>query len=209
MKLLRVLQDGEVRRVGATRSVALDVRVIAATHKDLGALVDMGLFRADLYYRIKVLSVRLPALRERREDVLPLAHHFLALDREPPRQLTAAVEQLLLAHRWPGNIRELSNAMRCASALAEGPWIEPLHLPEEIVRTPGAPPPLAALRTLAQVEQEHVLAVLRACGGVQADAARILGIGRNTLWRKLRSYGAAAFADVSVATPSSALRSHP
>ncbi len=209
VKLLRVLQDGEVRRVGATRSVALDVRVIAATHKDLGALVDMGLFRADLYYRIKVLSVRLPALRERGEDVLPLARHFLSLDREPPRQLTAAAEELLLAYRWPGNIRELSNAMRCASALAEGTWIEPHHLPEEIVRTPVAPPPLGGLRSLAQVEQEHVLAVLRACGGVQADAARILGIGRNTLWRKLRSYGAAELAEVSAATPPTALRSQP
>jgi two-component system response regulator HydG len=188
VKLLRVLQDGEVRRVGATRSVALDVRVIAATHKDLGALVERGLFRADLYYRIKVLSLRLPALRDRREDILPLAQHFLALERNPARQLSPATQEALLAYRWPGNLRELSNAMRCASALAEGALVEPRHLPEEVVREPAALPPLRAFRTLAQVEQEHVLAVLRACRGVQADAARTLGIGRNTLWRKLRGY---------------------
>jgi len=189
VKLLRVLQDGEVRRVGSNRSLALDVRVIAATHKDLGAQVDQGLFRADLYYRVKVLSLRLPALRERAEDVLPLARHFLALERRPARILARTTEELLLAYRWPGNIRELSNAMRCASALAEVEEIGPDHLPEEIARATGAGAPPAMLRTLAEVEQEHVLTVLRACGGVQADAARVLGIGRNTLWRKLRAYG--------------------
>jgi len=188
VKLLRVLQNGEVRRVGSNRSLAVDVRVIAATHKDLGALVETGLFRADLYYRIKVLSLRLPALRERVEDILPLAHHFLDSEHTPPRQLAPSSEEFLLRYRWPGNIRELSNAMRCASTLAEGPVIEPHHLPEEIV-VASAAARAGPLRTLAQVEQEHVLAVLRACRGVQADAARVLGIGRNTLWRKLRTYG--------------------
>lgn len=189
VKLLRVLQDGEVRRVGSNRSMSVDVRVIAATHKDLGALVELGLFRADLYYRIKVFSVRLPALRERREDILPLARQFLALERDPPRHLGPAVEELLLRYGWPGNIRELSNAMRCASGLAEGPVVEPHHLPEDVVLPSTSQGPAAALSTLAQVEQEHVLAVLRACHGVQAEAARILGIGRTTLWRKLLSYG--------------------
>jgi len=193
VKLLRVLQDGEVRRVGSNRSVTLDVRVMAATHKDLGAQVEQGLFRADLYYRIKVLSLRLPSLRDRREDILPLANHFLQLDRDPPRRLSTPAEALLLAYRWPGNIRELSNAMRCASALAEGAVIESHHLPDEIAHAPAARMPLGANRTLAQVEQEHVLAVLRSCGGVQADAARVLGIGRNTLWRKLRSYAGELF----------------
>ncbi len=192
VKLLRVLQDGEIRRVGSNRSISLDVRVIAATHKDLGGLVEAGLFRADLYYRIKVLSLRLPALRERGEDILPLARQFLALAHDPPRQLSAATADLLVAYPWPGNVRELSNAMRCASALAEDALIEPQHLPEELLRPVEPSTPAAALRTLAQVEQEHVLAVLRACHGIQADAARILGIGRNTLWRKLRAYVDAA-----------------
>jgi two-component system response regulator HydG len=190
VKLLRVLQDGEVRRVGATRSIAMDVRVIAATHKDLEALVETGAFRADLYYRLKVFSLRLPALRDRKEDIVPLARHFLSLERDRARALRPATEELLRAYRWPGNIRELSNAMRYASVLSEGNEIEPRHLPDEIVRTRATPTPLpGSLRTLAEVEEAHVLTVLRACRGVQADAARVLGIGRNTLWRKLRSYG--------------------
>ncbi len=190
VKLLRVLQDGEVRRVGATRSSALDVRVIAATHKDLEALVDTGAFRADLYYRLKVFSLRLPPLRERKEDIVPLARHFLAIERDPPRELSASTQEILRGYRWPGNIRELSNAMRYASALAERNEVEPQHLPDEILRCRGTPtPPVGTLRTLAEVEEAHVLAVLHACRGVQADAARVLGIGRNTLWRKLRSYG--------------------
>ncbi len=191
VKLLRVLQSGEVRRVGSNRSLSVDARVMAATHKDLQALVERGTFRADLYYRIKVLSLRLPALRERGEDILPLARQFLVLERDPPRRLDPAAEALLVAYRWPGNIRELSNAMRCASALAEGPVIEPHHLPEELARTPVSRAASTPFRSLAEVEQEHVLAVLRACRGVQAEAARVLGIGRNTLWRKLRSYGGA------------------
>ena len=207
VKLLRVLQNGEIRRVGSNRSLDVDVRVMAATHKDLGALVEAGLFRADLYYRIKVLSVRLPALRERAEDILPLARHFLDSEHSPPHRLAPASEEFLVRYRWPGNIRELSNAMRCASTLAEGPMIEPHHLPEEIVRatstTRGGP-----FRTLAQVEQEHVLTVLRACRGVQADAARVLGIGRNTLWRKLRTYGRVPLRDGDLAIPAAPLLEH-
>ncbi|WP_248362471.1 sigma-54 interaction domain-containing protein [Anaeromyxobacter oryzae] len=197
VKLLRVLQDGEVRRVGSNRALSVDVRVIAATHKDLERLVELGDFRSDLYYRIKVHALRLPALRDRREDILPLARHFLALEREPPRELARAAQELLVAYRWPGNIRELSNAIRCSAALAEGPVIEPQHLPEEIVRPPAAAAPACDLRTLAEVERDHVLAVLQACGGVQADAARILGIGRNTLWRKLRAWGYGAFGELA------------
>jgi DNA-binding NtrC family response regulator len=207
VKLLRVLQSGEVRRVGSNRSLSVDVRVIAATHKDLQALVEGGAFRADLFYRIKVLSLRLPSLRERAEDILPLAHQFLALERTPPCRLDPAAELLLLAYGWPGNVRELSNAMRCASALADGPVIEPRHLPEELVDAPRAAAP-ALLRSLADVEQEHILAVLRACQGIQADAARVLGIGRNTLWRKLRTYGEAGDAAPEAIPPQHA-RAHP
>jgi two-component system response regulator HydG len=189
VKLLRALQDGEVRRVGSTRSISPDVRVIAATHKDLESLVALGLFRADLYYRIKVLSIRLPPLRDRSEDIIPLARQFLALEHDPPRVLSPSAERLLLGYQWPGNIRELSNAMRCASALAEGEVVEPRHLPEEIARSPGAAPAQSTFPTLAQIEREHVLAALRASHGVQATAAKMLGIARNTLWRKLQSYG--------------------
>jgi two-component system response regulator HydG len=186
VKLLRVLQDGEVRRVGANHPIATDVRVIAATHKDLEALVAAGSFRADLFFRLKVFSLRLPSLRDRLEDIVPLARYFLALEAESPRELGPETEDALLHYRWPGNIRELSNAMRYASALSEERIIEPQHLPEEILQRAAPAPRRATLRTLVEVEQEHVLMVLRACGGVQADAARVLGIGRNTLWRWLR-----------------------
>jgi DNA-binding NtrC family response regulator len=190
VKLLRVLQDGEVRRVGSNHSIAMDVRVIAATHKDLEALVETGAFRADLYYRLKVFSLHLPALRDRKEDILPLARHFLALERSTQKRLSPAAEDLIQSYRWPGNLRELSNAVRYASALANGAEIEPCHLPDEILRSRISPTPLVgSLRTLAQMEEDHVLTVLRACRGVQSDAARVLGIGRNTLWRKLRAYG--------------------
>jgi two-component system response regulator HydG len=190
VKLLRVLQDGQVRRVGSTVSVALDVRVIAATHRDLRALVDTGAFRADLFYRLDVFSLRVPALRERREDIVPLAHHFLERERRA-LGIAPPAEDLLWRYRWPGNIRELSNVIRYAATMADGPQIEPHHLPEGIARGHGGPTPLpGAFRTLAEVEEEHVLTVLQACHGVQAIAARVLGIGRNTLWRKLSSYGA-------------------
>jgi len=187
VKLLRVLQDGEVRRVGQNRSTVIDVRVLAATHKDVDTLVTQGSFRADLYYRLKGFTLRLPPLRERTDDILPLARSFLAAER-PACRLAPVTEALLTSHRWPGNLRELANAMRHAAVLAEGELVEPRHLPEELVRTPSSPSPAEALRTLAEVERAHVLAVLEACHGVQAAAARILGIARNTLARKLKEW---------------------
>jgi two-component system response regulator HydG len=189
VKLLRVLQDGQVRRVGSNALVGLDVRVMAATHKDLWALVEAGAFRADLYYRLNVFSLRLPALRERREDIVPLARHFLEQSERPGIRLAPAAEDLLWRYRWPGNIRELSNVIRYAAAMADGSVIQAHHLPVRLVRAHTSSPPPGSLRTLAEVEEEHVLSVLEACHGVQAAAARILGIGRTTLWRKLSRYG--------------------
>ncbi len=189
VKLLRVLQDGQIRRVGTNRLVPLDVRVIAATHKDLRALVEAGLFRADLYYRLAVFTLRVPPLRDRKEDVVPLARRFLELESPPGLRLAPAAEDLLWRYRWPGNVRELSNAIRYAAAMADGPVIQPHHLPAGLARAHTCTPPPGSLRTLAEVEEEHVLAVLGACQGVQAAAARILGIGRTTLWRKLAKYG--------------------
>jgi two-component system response regulator HydG len=185
-KLLRALQEGEVRRVGETRTFGVDVRFVCATHRDLRRRVAEGSFREDLYYRLHVLVVRVPPLRERREDVLPLARGFLRAQRRPAPGFTPAAERILLAHGWPGNVRELENAVVHAAAIARGAAIGPEHLPDDLVAPPAAAP--AAARTLAEVEREHVLAVLEACGGSPVEAARRLGIGRNTLWRKLRSY---------------------
>ena len=190
-KLLRALQDGEVRRVGENRSFAVDSRIVCATHRDPAERVRQGLFREDLYFRLKVLTLHVPPLRERREDVLPLARQFLAEERRHLEGFSPAAEKKLLSHPWPGNVRELQNAVRHGAALASGPLVELEDLPEELHRGGASARPALAgpdLRALADVEREHILRVLDACGGSQTEAARILGIGRNTLWRKLRGY---------------------
>jgi two-component system response regulator HydG len=208
VKLLRVLQDGEVRRVGSTTSVAVNVRVIAATHRDVHALVKAGTFREDLYYRLKVFLLRLPPLRDRHDDILPLAHEILANLPGVATRLSPEAKHTLLRHPWPGNIRELSNALRYAAAMARSDSIEEEDLPDDLLaaRSPGAVMAAAAVQaggpaaapqtalpvgshhSLADVERRHILEVLEACRGNQAEAARHLGIARNTLWRKLESY---------------------
>jgi two-component system response regulator HydG len=189
-KLLRAVQEGEVRRVGDSRTFGVDVRYVCATHRDLRARVAEGAFRDDLFYRLHVLAVRVPPLRERREDILPLARALLAEQRPPAAGFTPAAEKLLLSYGWPGNVRELGNAVMHGAALARGGAIAPEHLPDEL-REPARGRPPREARTLAEVEREHVLRVLEACGGSPLEAAKALGIGRNTLWRKLREYGAA------------------
>ena len=190
-KLLRAVQEGEVRRVGDTRVFGVDVRFVCATNRDLRVRVTEGLFREDLYYRLKVLALRVPPLRDRSEDILPLARRFVEAERRPAAGISPEAERALLAYRWPGNVRELGNAMKHGCALARGGTILPEHLPEEVH---GPPPPPAGgdgpLR-LADVERSHVLRVLERCGGSQPEAARVLGIGRTTLWRKLREWGVA------------------
>ncbi len=206
VKLLRVLQDGEVRRVGETRAFGVDVRVICATHRDLPRLVQEGRFREDLYYRLKVLSITLPPLRERPDDVLPLALRFLAEEKSVARDFTPEARACLQSHSWPGNVRELQNAVKHGAALAVGPRIELEELPEELhspepaqpvtshatdgasVPVGAAPLPLENLPTLAEVERLHIERVLAACDGSQTAAARVLGIARNTLWRKLQQW---------------------
>lgn len=193
-KLLRVLQDGQVRRVGETRSFAVDARIICATHRDLAGLIEHGLFREDLYYRLNVLRLSVPPLRERIEDVIPLARMFLAQEGRPGLLFTAAVKTALERHGWRGNVRELGNVVKHGVALAHGDVVDLEHLPEEFAvtrptpRTPSASPS-PSLSSLAEVEREHVMRVLEACGGSQIEAARVLGIGRSTLWRKMRAYG--------------------
>jgi two-component system response regulator HydG len=190
-KLLRVLQDGELRRVGESRAFTVDVRVVCATHRDLVRQVAEGRFREDLYYRLKVLSLEVPALRARAQDIMPLARHFLALEKTQARGFSTAAKRLFLGYGWPGNVRELQNAVKHGAALASCAMIDAEDLPDELQRAPASPPPSAAvsdlpLQTLAQVEREYIARVLDACGGSQSEAARVLGIGRNTLWRKLR-----------------------
>jgi transcriptional regulator with PAS, ATPase and Fis domain len=194
VKLLRALQEREVRRVGENKSRKVDVRVLAATNRDLARGVAAGDFRQDLYYRIKVVELHVPPLRERRDDVLPLARVLLAdaalqMKRKISGLSPNAADQLL-RYEWPGNVRELENTMERAVALARGSRVEFEDLPEEIRQ--AFPTPLATkgkIRPLEEVEKEYILAALELNGGNQTHTAEQLHIGSATLYRKLKSYG--------------------
>jgi len=193
-KLLRVLQEGEVRRVGESRGRAVDVRVLSATHRDLKSLVAQGRFREDLYYRLRVFGLIVPPLRERRADILPLAHMFAARIGRPQLKFAPRAQEVMEAYSWPGNVRELGNAVEHAAAFAEGGLVEDAHLPEELHESRGGAQRgraarLPSLLSLADVERQHIEEVLSACAHNQAEAARILGISRTTLWRKIARAG--------------------
>jgi DNA-binding NtrC family response regulator len=197
-RLLRVLQEREITPVGADAPVRVDVRVLAATHQDLEQLVKQGRFRGDLYYRLNVVTVRLPPLRERLQDLPLLVHFFLReLARQHGREpvaLDPEAESLLLGHSWPGNVRELQNVLERALVLAAQGVIGPEHLPADLRRAEApqrdAPRPTAgALLPLAEVEKRHVLGVLQTEHGNRERAARILGISRRTLLRMLQRWG--------------------
>jgi two-component system response regulator HydG len=183
VKLLRVLQDGEIRMVGGTQSLNVDVRVIAATNKDLLDLVGRQLFREDLYFRINVLNIEVPPLRERGDDVLLLARHFISkaseeLGREAPR-FSDGVLEVLLRYDWPGNVRELENVIHRLVVMTESDSVDVPDLPS--VMRFSVPRANGPLRSLAEVEAEHVRSVLAAVDGNKTRAAEILGIDRKTL----------------------------
>ncbi len=189
-KLLRVLQDGEVRRVGESQPVHVDVRILCATHQNLQQCVREKRFREDLFFRLKVFTLVVPPLRERTEDIPMLAGMFL--EQEGHRAgFSAKAMAAMGKYPWPGNVRELQNAVKHGAVLSQGAVIELEHLPEELSLPMVAPPPPdeGELVTLEEAERRHVLRVLEACGGQQVDAARVLGIGRTTLWRKMKGYG--------------------
>jgi transcriptional regulator with PAS, ATPase and Fis domain len=194
VKLLRVLQEREIRRVGENKSRKVDVRVLAATNRDLARAVAKGNFREDLYYRLKVVELRVPPLRERRDDILPLARVLLAEAAIRMKRkgiaLAPEVADRLLRHAWPGNVRELENAMERAVALARGRRVELADLPEEIRQAVSSPVVTkGSVRPLETIEREYILDVLRLLDGNQTRAAQQLRIGSATLYRKLKSYG--------------------
>jgi DNA-binding NtrC family response regulator len=197
-KLLRVLQEGELKPVGGVRGVPVDVRIIAATHRDLEEGVTHGGFREDLFYRLNVFQLRIPPLRDRREDIEPLADAFLAefagrLGRGPLR-LTPSAVHALHNHNWPGNVRELRNTLLRAATLA--PTNE-LSAEDLMVMANGSGPQLPTGNgeypfedlPLEEVERRHILRTLERCKGNKSQTARILGINRTTLWKKLIRYG--------------------
>lgn len=194
VKLLRVLQEHEVRRVGDNQARNVDVRIIASTNRSLSECVAEGTFREDLYYRLRVVELHVPPLRERRDDILPLARVLLASAANRMGRsvsgLTPDVADQLLRHPWPGNVRELENAMERAVALAEGGRIEVEDLPPELRPRVAAPVLDAdAVQPLREIERDYILAVLKLNGGNQTVTARQLGIGTATLFRRLKRYG--------------------
>jgi transcriptional regulator with PAS, ATPase and Fis domain len=190
-KLLRVLEDGRFRRVGGTREQRADVRVVAATNRLLEDELKAGRFREDLYYRLNVVTIYLPPLRERRQDITELAEHFLATrqvgsvrSRLDPQALTA-----LTRYHWPGNVRELANVLERAQILAEDHVITPDDLPEALLATvPDAAEPGADPCHLREVERRHVHEIMRQAQGNKVLAARLLGISRRALYRLLEKY---------------------
>jgi two-component system, NtrC family, response regulator HydG len=197
-KLLRALQEREIRRVGESVARPVDVRVLAATNRDLAAEVAAGRFRRDLFYRLRVVELAIPPLRDRPDDILPIAREVLARlstrDRRSPLALAPRAAELLERHAWPGNVRELENALERAAALCDGDRLEPEDLPDELRTRPGARASEsgmhAAPRTLAEIERAAILAALARHGGNQSKTAAELGIGTATLYRKLKRWGA-------------------
>lgn len=200
VKLLRVMQDQEVRRVGGTTSVKVDVRIIAATNRDLEQLVKEDKFRDDLFYRLNVVRITLPSLVDRKEDIPMLAHHFLQKyvggTSSGVRGFLPETMALLKEYRWPGNVRELENAVERAVSLSHGPLVTPDDLPESI-RTAATLEGKAASAsegdevclTLEEVEKRHLIRVLKEMKGNKVKAAKILGIDRRTLYRMAERFG--------------------
>ena len=188
VKLLRVLQDKEICMVGSNRSRKVDVRILAATNKDLETLVRKGLFREDLFYRLNVIAIRIPPLRDRGDDILLLAHHFVtefsAESGQPPRRFSDKALQSLRSYNWPGNVRELENVIQRLVVMTDGDAIDVPDLPD-LCRF-SALRKTDFTRTLAEVEAEYISRVLTSVDGNKTRAAELLGINRKTLRAKLK-----------------------
>jgi DNA-binding NtrC family response regulator len=196
-KLLRVIQERTLTPVGSNTSVAIDVRIVAATHRDLAAEIAARTFREDLFYRLNVIPVHLPPLRERPDDILPLAAHFLIAAANlagPARTLSGDAERRLLAHAWPGNVRELKNAMERVAALARGPLVTAddlafLTLPRAgVSEIPAALLDLPLPQAIEWLERAAIERALQQSAGNRAEAARRLGISRQSLYTKIAAY---------------------
>ena len=189
VRLLRAIQEREVQRVGSNQTISVDVRLIAATHRDLAAEVNAGRFRQDLYYRLNVVAIEVPSLRQRREDIPLLAGHFLQRfaerNRKAVKGFTPQAMDLLIHYDWPGNIRELENAVERAVVLLTGEYISERELPLAIASTPIPLVQSQDIQPLVEVEKEVILAALEKTGGNKTEAARQLGITRKTLLAKL------------------------
>jgi len=191
-KLLRALQEHEVKPVGSTDRKRIDVRIIAATNRDLEAAIRSGAFRQDLYFRLNVVQIKLPPLRDRKNDIPLLVTNFLeklARHDAPPRTISEDAMRRLIAYDWPGNVRELENAVSRAVALGSGPIVAVADLPSNLhYPTSERAPERDELLPLEELERRAILRMLRETGGDKLQAARMLGIGKTTLYRKLKQY---------------------
>jgi len=199
-KLLRALQEKEIRPVGGTRAIPINVRILAATNRDLEAAVQQGTFRRDLYFRLNVLTLRVPPLRERKQDIPLLAGHILervARTTGVQRNVSDDALKLMLNYDWPGNVRELENCLERACALTTGPTVHIADLPTALQNFHAQAPVVpvntetAAVAPLADIEKRAILHAIALLNGDKLEAAKQLGIGKTTLYRKLKEYGAA------------------
>ena len=194
VKLLRVLEEKEIERVGDHRTIAVDVRIVSATNKDLDALIDQDLFREDLFFRINVFPLSCPSLVERYEDIPLLVQNFIEQNAAKSSKkivgLTPEAMEALLTYSWPGNVRELRNAIEYAFVLCSGNWIGREHLPPKII-TNGKRPLVNHNQSPASWEEERtkLINTLRQVSGNQSEAARILGVSRVTIWKRIKKYG--------------------
>ncbi|MEK6409239.1 MAG: sigma 54-interacting transcriptional regulator, partial [Acidobacteriota bacterium] len=195
VKLLRVLQERVVRRVGGRENIQIDIRLVSASNEKLEEVVKRGEFRQDLFYRLNVVPVRLPDLKDRREDIPLLLHHFLqkfALQHsEPTSRFANEAMRVLMTHEWPGNVRELENAVEHALTMGSGEILLPEDLPVSVTAPERDIVHEATLDgvSLAEVERRYIIRVLEKMGGHQIKTSRVLGIDRRTLYRRLRQYG--------------------
>jgi len=189
-KLLRFVQERKLRRVGEVDERSVDVRVISATNRDLKAMVRAGQFREDLFYRLAVIPLVIPDIRDRREDIAVLAYHFVRkFNRDYQVEgIRQDALDLLVDHDWPGNVRQIENAIERAVILRKAGLIQPRDLPEEVISATSSQQPSG--RSLEEIERTYILNLLGECDGNQSRVARVLGINRRTLYRKLRKYNA-------------------
>jgi len=195
-KLLRAIQEKEIRPVGSTRRIPINVRILAATNRDLEQAVSQGTFRRDLYFRLNVLSLRIPSLRERRQDIPILAAHFL--ERLSPscgqeRNLSDDALKAMLAYDWPGNVRELENCLERGCAFTTGPVLHLGDLPAAVSNlqasaSTGSANGTSKIMPMAELEKRTILNTIAQLNGDKLLAARLLGIGKTTLYRKLNEY---------------------
>lgn len=194
-KFLRALQEREVRPVGSSVTMPVDVRIVAASNRDLETSLQEGRFRRDLYYRLNVVKIQLPPLRERKNDIPHLVHHFLATWEAGSRRVRAVSEEAMahmMLYDWPGNVRELENVVQRALALGNQPVLNVSDLPSNLLQPagvlPAGPQPAEGVVPLRELERRAILRAMKEVGGDKLLAARLLGIGKTTLYRKLKEY---------------------